>query len=77
MDVQRKDHPDPKTPPKKNSPQQLQTHNVPTNVVEITNGINKREDLLFAKKLQTVLWGIEKMLPWKTGKWKWLQAEKA
>ena len=40
MDDQRKDHPDPKIPSKRNYPQELQTHNVPTDDVENTNGWN-------------------------------------
>ena len=41
------DHSDPKIPQKKNHPKQLQTHNVPTNDVENTNGTNKGGHLLF------------------------------
>ena len=38
---QRKDHTNPKRPPERNSPKQLQTNNVPTYNVENTNGTNK------------------------------------
>ena len=54
IDDQRKNHPDSKRTPKRNHPQQLQTHNVPINDVENTNGTNKGGDLLFANKLRTV-----------------------
>ena len=40
MDVQRKDYPDLKRSPKRNIPQQLQTHNVPTDNVENTKSTN-------------------------------------
>ena len=40
MDDQRKDCPDPKRLPKRNRPEQLQTHNMPTDDVENTKGIN-------------------------------------
>ena len=40
MDDQKKDHPNPKRPPKRNYPQQLQTYNVPTDDVENTNSLN-------------------------------------
>ena len=38
MDDKRKDHTDPKRPARRNRLQQLQTHNVPTNDMENTNG---------------------------------------
>ena len=40
MDDRRKDHSDPKRPPKRNRPHQLQIHNVPTEDVENTNATN-------------------------------------
>ena len=48
-----------KDPQKSNCLQLLQTHNVPTNDVEKTNGTKKGEDLPFANKLQTVLQRVE------------------
>ena len=39
--------------PPKDPPQQLQTHNLPTDDVETTNGTNQGGDLLFVNKLQT------------------------
>ena len=51
MDDGSKNHPDPKRTPKRKHPQQQQTHNVPTDDVENTNGTNKGG---FANKLQTV-----------------------
>ena len=54
MDDQGKDRPDPKRLPRRNRPQQLQTHNVPTDDVENTNGTNYEGDLQFANKLRTV-----------------------
>ena len=35
-----KDHPDPKRPLKKNRHKQIQTHNMPTDDMENTNGTN-------------------------------------
>ena len=40
MDDQKKDPTDPKRTPKRNRPQQLQTHNVRTDGVKNTNGTN-------------------------------------
>ena len=49
MDDQRKDHSDTKGPKQRNRPKQLQSHNLPTNVVENINSTNKERDLIFAK----------------------------
>ena len=38
MDDQREDYFDPKRSPQTNLPEQLETHNMPTEDVEITNG---------------------------------------
>ena len=40
MDDKRKEHPDSKRLPKRNHPEQLQIHNLPTDHVENTNGTN-------------------------------------
>ena len=45
MDDQKKDHPDPKKTPHRNCLQQLQTHNVPADDMENTNGTNLGRDL--------------------------------
>ena len=50
MDDKRKDHTDPKRPPQKNCPKQLQTMNVLTYDVENINGTNKGRDLCLADK---------------------------
>ena len=50
MDDERKDHFDSETPPQRNHPKQLQTHNVPNYDVENTNGTNKERDLPLANK---------------------------
>ena len=55
MDDQRKDYIDPKRPPKKNFPQELQILNVPTDDVENTNGTNQEGNFLFANKSRNVL----------------------
>ena len=47
--------------PKKESPQQLQTHNVFTYNVENTNGTNQLGDLGFTNKPPTILRGKERM----------------
>ena len=57
MDDKRKDHPDPKSLPKK----QLLTHNVSTDDMENTNGTNLGGDLQFAKKPRIVPGGIERI----------------
>ena len=52
MDDKSKDHSDPKRSPKKNHPQQLQTHNMPTNYVENTNSIREEiYDSLISRSL--------------------------
>ena len=48
MNDQRKDHSDLKRTPRRNSSQQVQTHNVPTDEVENTDSPNKLGDLQFA-----------------------------
>ena len=45
MDDQRKDNIDPERHPQRNSPKQLQTHNVSTDEVENLNGAHKGRDL--------------------------------
>ena len=45
MDEQRKDYIDPKRPPQRNCPKQLQTHNVPNYDVDNSNSIVKREEI--------------------------------
>ena len=50
MDDQRKDYINPKGPKQRNYSKQLQTHNLPTNDVEIFNSTNKGKDQLLAKK---------------------------
>ena len=52
MNDQRKDHIDPKRPPQRNCPKQLQTHNMPTYYVANTDCINKGRDLQPANKLK-------------------------
>ena len=54
-------------PPKRNRPQQLQAHNVPTDDVENRNGTN-HGDLLFANKLRTVHQKTENCHEGKRGK---------
>ena len=54
MDDRRKDFLDPKRPLRRNRFQQLQTHNVPTDDVENTDGTNYSGDLLFGNKPKTV-----------------------
>ena len=61
MDDQRKDHPDFKKTPKKNSPKQLQPHNVSIHDEENTDSTNKRGDLLFINKLRIVSQGAERI----------------
>ena len=61
MDDQQKDNSDPKRPPKKEPPQQLKIHNVPTDDVENTNSTSKGGDLQFTEKPRIVPWGSEKM----------------
>ena len=61
MDDQRKDHIDPKGPKQRNSPKQLQTHNLPIDHVENINSTNKGRDLQLANELQIVPWGAERM----------------
>ena len=48
-DGKRKDHSDPKRPPKSNHPQQLQTHNVPNYDVKMTQIREDIYDLLIRK----------------------------
>ena len=61
MHDQWKDYPDSKRHQKKNYTQQLQMHNVPTDDVENTNGINKGWDFQLINKLQTVTRETERM----------------
>ena len=50
MDDQRREHIDPKIPPQRDHPKQLQIHNVPNYDVENPNSTNKGRNLLLAKK---------------------------
>ena len=61
MDDPRKDHADPKRSPKKNCPQQLLTHIVPTEDVENTNDTNQWGDLWFTNQPQTAPRGMKRM----------------
>ena len=61
MNVQRKDHTDPKGPKQRNRPKRLQIHNMPTDDVENINSANKERDLLIANKPWIVLWETERM----------------
>ena len=60
MDDQRKDRINPKGPKQSNCPKQLQTHNLPCDVVE---NINCTNNLLFTNKPPIVPWGTERKLP--------------
>ena len=62
MDDQREDHSSPKRPPQRNCPNQLYTHNVPTDDMENTNGTNYGEDLLLIEKPQNLPQRTERML---------------
>ena len=70
MDDQREEHPDPKRPLKNYRPQQLHTHNVPTDHVKNTNGTNKEVYLLLANKTLSVPRWIEKMPPRDQRNWR-------
>ena len=59
MDNKRKDHPDPKRPPKGTT---SNSYRPITCLVENTNGTNYREDLLLVYKPRTVSRGIDGML---------------
>ena len=50
MDDERKDPLHPKGPKQRNHPNQLQTHNLPTEGAENINSTNKASDLPFANK---------------------------
>ena len=60
--LQRKDHIDTKGPKQRNSTNQLQTHNLPTNDVENINSTNKGRDLLLANKPWIIPWRTDRML---------------
>ena len=62
MDDQWKDRIDPKRPPQRNCPKQLQTDNVPFYDVKNTNCTNKGRDLRLINKPQIVPRGKERML---------------
>ena len=61
MDDQRKDHIYSKGPRQMNHPEQLQTHNLPTNDVGNTNSRNKGNDLLLVNKPRFIPWRTERM----------------
>ena len=61
IDDQRKDHIDPKETKQMKRPNQLQTHNLPTDFMENINSTNKRRDLLLANKPWIVPWGAERV----------------
>ena len=61
MDDQRKDYSDPKRPPQRNCPKQLQTHNMPTNNVKNIDSTNL-VDLLLIDKPRNLPRGTETML---------------
>ena len=61
MDEKRKDHLDPKRSLKKNLSRQLQIDDVPTDDWKILTEQNRKGDIRFANKLQTVHCGMEGM----------------
>ena len=61
MDDQKRDHLDPKGPKQRNSPKQLQTHNLLADDVKNINSTNKGRDLLLPNKPRIVPWGAERM----------------
>ena len=67
MDDKKENHSNPKRMPKRNRPQQLQTHNMSTDDVEYTHCTLQGGDLQFANKQQTISRGTESMLQGKLG----------